>query len=51
MVLAKAAIHAGIDIRFQFVDRLDCETQTEDGRGQDRPGRMSRGKEVHLLVE
>lgn len=51
VVLAKAAAHAGTDIRFQFVDRLDCEAQTEDDRGQDGPGRMSRVKKVHLLVE
>lgn len=42
VVLAEAAIRVGTDIRFQFVDRLDCKAQTEDSRGQDRPGRMSR---------
>lgn len=51
MVLAKAAIHAGFDIKFQFADRLDCEAQrtAEDSRGQ--AGTDESGKEVHLLVE
>lgn len=36
-------------IKFQFVDRLDCEVQTED-RGR-QAGTNESGKEVHLLVE
>lgn len=36
-------------IKFQFVDRLDCEVQTED-RGR-QAGTNESGKEVHLLAE
>lgn len=49
VVLTKVVIHEGFEIKFQFVDRLDCEVQTEDRGGQ--AGTNESGKEVHLLAE
>ena len=49
VIFAKAALLLSIDIRFQFVDSLDCKAQTEDSKGQAGPDYV--GKEVHLSVE
>lgn len=45
--MAEAAINAGFDIRFQFVDRFDCKTQTEDRK--DRAD--ASGMKAHLSLE